>query len=142
MKMDSIPTMLICFDTDGIFQWKPWYKEDDRSWFEDGYIGGPIDPEIVKEEIMKFADVYVVSESPFYPKEEDGSPMLPVQNDEPSRYLNLEACYNNYWEKYEQEPTIKLYVSDNGDYIEATKAEFTYIRHDVFLKSMEANGLC
>lgn len=137
MRMDSIPTILIAFDCDGIFKCQDYYSEDDKTWFEDAYVGGPIDPVIVKNEITKFADVYVVSESPFYPKEKDGSPMLEIQNDQPSRYLNLEAAYNKYWEKYEQEPVAKLYVSDNGDYIEATKAEFTYIRHDLFMKTME-----
>ena len=137
MKMDSIPTILICFDTDGIFKCQEYYSHDDKVWFEDAYVGGPIDPVIVKNEITKFADVYVVSESPFYPKEKDGSPMLEIQNDQPARYLNLEASYNRYWDKYGQDPTTKLYVSNNDDYIEATKAEFTYIRHDFFMKTME-----
>lgn len=142
MKMDSTPMILICFDTDGIFKCQDYYSEVDKVWFEDAYIGGPIDPLIVKNEITKFADVYVVSESPFYPKEEDGTSMFEIQNDQPSRYLNLQAAYNKYWDKYEQEPNAKLYVSANGDYLEATKAEFTYIRHDLFLKTMRDTQLC
>ncbi len=141
-KMDSPPHVLICFDTDGIFQKQDYYSKDDKIWFDDAYVGGPIDPNIVKTEITKFADVYVVSESPFYPKEKDGTPMLEIQNDQPSRYLNLQAAYNRYWDKYEQEPDAKLYVSNNGDYNEANKAEFTYIRHDLFLKTMENTKLC
>lgn len=140
--MENVPSILICFDTDGIFKVKDWYSKDDKTWFEDAHIGGPIDPEIVRDEISKFADVYVVSESPFYPKEKDGKAMLTIQNDQPARYLNLEASYNLYWDKYEQEPDIKLYVSDNGDYVEATKAEFTYIKHELFMKTMENTKLC
>lgn len=136
-----IPEVLICFDTDGIFKCMNYYSEYDKTWFDDGYIAGPIDPMIVRNE-MGFADKYVVSESPFYPKEPDGTPMFEVVNSEPSRYLNLLACYNKYWEKYEQEPKAKLYVSDNGDYSEATKAEFTYIRHDLFIETMRKSKLC
>jgi len=140
--MENIPSILIAFDCDGIFLCQDYYSKDDKVWFEDAYVGGPIDPVIVKNEITKFADVYVVSESPFYPKEKTGEPMLKIQNDQPSRYLNLEAAYNSYWEKYEQEPIAKLYVSDNGDYVEATKAEFTYIRHDLFMDTMKRTQLC
>lgn len=131
------PEILLAFDTDGIFQCMNYYSHDDKVWFEDGYIAGPIDPMKVRNEIKPIADIYVVSESPFYPKEPDGTPMFEVINSEPGRYLNLLASYNKYWDKYGQEPKVKLYVSDNGDYNEAAKAEFTYIRHDVFLKTME-----
>lgn len=133
-KME-IPEVLMCFDVDGIFQCLPYYSVEEKIWFEDAYIAGPIDPMIVRNKI--FADKYVVSESPFYPKEPDGTPMFEVVNSEPGRYLNLLACYNKYWEKYGQEPKSKLYISDNGDYNEAVKAEFTYIKHDLFLKTME-----
>ena len=142
MKMELIPEILICFDTDGIFQWKDWYPKDDKTWFEDGHIGGPIDPEIVRDEIQKFADVYIVSESPFFPKNRDGTPMLEILNQRPSRYLNLQEAYNSYWDKYEQEPIARLYVSDNGDYEESTKGEFTYIKHDLFMDIMRKTKLC
>jgi hypothetical protein len=132
------PEILMCFDTDGIFQCLNYYSTEDKTWFVDGYIAGPIDPMKVRNEVKPIADVYVVSESPFYPKEPDGTPMFEVINSEPGRYLNLLACYNKYWDKYGQEPKVKLYVSDNGDYNEAAKAEFTYIRHDLFLKTMES----
>lgn len=135
--MMGVPTNLICFDTDGIFKCQDYYTKEDKVWFEDAHVAGPIDPNFVKNRISTTADIYVVSESPFYPKEKDGKPMLQIQNDQPSRYLNLEAAYNNYWDKYEQEPLLKIYVSDNGDYVEATKAEFTYFRHDLFAKAME-----
>lgn len=135
--MTTPPNHLICFDTDGIFKSQPWYTDEDQTWFKDGYVAGPVDPQFVKNKVLPLADVYIVSESPFYPKEPDGKSMFTVINHLPSRYLNLQEAYNTYWEKYEQEPLTKLYVSNNGDYIEATKAEFTYIRHDIFFKSME-----
>lgn len=139
--MDEPPNILICFDTDGIFKQMDYYSEDDKQWFEDGYIAGPIDPQIVHAKILPICEIYVVSESPFYPKMPDGTPMFPVQNDQPSRYLNLTECYNLYWEKYGQDPKTKLYVSDNGDYNEAQKAEFTYIKHDLFVRTMKQLGL-
>ena len=139
--MDEPPAHLICFDTDGIFKPLDYYSDDDKKWFDDGYIAGPIDPQIVKNKILPIAEIFVVSESPFYPKHPDGSPMFHVQNDLPGRYLNLTECYNLYWEKYGQDPKTKLYVSDNGDYAEAQKAEFTYIRHDLFERTMKSLGL-
>jgi len=137
----EIPTILIAFDTDGIFQCLPYYSDEDKKWFDDGYIAGPIDPVIVKTKLTSIADMYIVSESPFYPKNPDGTPMFPVINDLPGRYLNITECYNRYWEKYHQEPDVKLYISDNGDYSEAQKADFKYIRHDLFLRTMKEAGL-
>jgi hypothetical protein len=118
-----------------------YYSDSDKSWFEEGYIQGPIDAQDIRNKIGNIADIYVVSESPFYPKNPDGSPVFEVQNDLPSRYINLQECYNKYWEKYGQEPTQKWYVSDNGDYNEATKAEFEYIRHDRFIDRLKIEGL-
>jgi len=133
----EIKEVLICFDTDGIFKALPYYSEHDKEWFEDGHVAGPIDPQIVYNKVLPFADIYVVSESPFYPKLSDGKPMFPVQNNLPGRYLNLTQCYNMFWDKYDQDPKAKLYVSDNGDYGEAQKAEFTYIKHDLFIRTMK-----
>ena len=131
----EIPPVLLSFDTDGIFQCLDYYSEEDKVWFKDEYISGPINPLLVRNN-MPFAEKYSVSESPFYPKEPDGTPMFTLLNKEPSRYLNLLSSYNHYWDKYGQEPRVKLYISDNGDYHEAAKAEFTYIRHDLFLTQM------
>jgi len=131
MDLQQIPEILLCFDTDGIFQQK---KEESE------FIRGPIDPLMVKK-LEKECAIFIVSESPFYPKNEDGSPMFEIQNKLPGRWLNIQECYNIYWERYSQEPSAKLYISDNGDYNEATKAEFTYIRHDLFLRTMKSLGL-
>jgi len=133
----EIKEILICFDTDGIFKPLPYYTEHDKEWFDDGYIAGPIDPQLVRNKVLPIADIYVVSESPFYPKNPDGTPMFPVQNNLPGRALNLTQCYNMYWDKYDQDPKSRLYVSDNGDYSEAQKADFTYIRHDLFERTMK-----
>lgn len=141
MMQESIPEILICFDTDGIFRCMDHYTSSDKEWFEKGYIQGPIDAQDIRNKIGDVADMYVVSESPFYPKNPDLSPVFPVLNHQPSRYLNLTACYNNYWDKYGQDPTQKWYISDNGDYNEATKAEFEYIRHDRFIDRLHAEGL-
>lgn len=137
----KIPEILIAFDTDGIFKALPYYSKEDLEWFDNAYIAGPIDPLLVKNELKPIADIYIVSESPFYPKEPDGTPMFPVLNSLPSRYLNIIECYNSYWDKYQQEPKVKLYVSDNGDYAEAQKAEFRYIRHDIFYRTMKETGI-
>jgi len=136
--MTEIPEIVLCFDTDGIFQCLDYYTDDDKNWFDSAYIAGPIDPTIIRNKIVPLCDVYVVSESPFYPKNPDGTPMFQMQNELPGRYLNITECYNRYWEKYEQEPKAKLYVSDNGDYGEAMKAEFTYIKHDLFIRTMKS----
>lgn len=137
----QIPEILLCFDTDGIFKCLDYYSEEDKSWFGPGVIEGPIDPIIVKDRLEKYCEIFIVSESPFFPKNEDGSSMFKLQNELPGRWLNIQESYNKYWEKYSQEPSTKLYISDNGDYNEATKAEFTYIRHDLFVKTMKSLGL-
>lgn len=134
--LQQIPEILLCFDTDGIFKCLDYYSEEDKKWFYQGYIEGPIDPFIIKK-LVKECEIFIVSESPYYPKNKDGSPMFQIQNDLPGRWLNIQESYNKYWEKYNQEPSAKLYISDNGDYNEATKAEFTYIRHDLFLRTMK-----
>lgn len=139
--LENIPEILICFDTDGIFRCMDYYSHSDKEWFEKGYIQGPIDAADIRNKIGNVADMYIVSESPFFPKNPDGTPIFPVFNEEPSRYLNLSACYNEYWEKFEQEPTQKWYISDNGDYHEATKAEFEYIRHDRFIDRLKAESM-
>ena len=138
--MDQPPEILICFDTDGIFRCMDYYSDDDKIWFESGYIEGPIDAPRLRNQIGDIADIYIVSESPFYPKYSDGSPIFEIQNDLPARFLNLTECYNKYWEKYAQEPKFKWYVSDNGDYHEATKAEFEYIKHDRFIDRIKLEG--
>jgi hypothetical protein len=139
--LENIPETLVCFDTDGIFRCMDYYTDDEKSWFESGYIKGPIDAPRLRNQIGDVADIYVVSESPFYPKNPDKSPIFPVQNNLPSRYLNLTECYNQYWNKFGQDPKQKWYVSDNGDYNEATKAEFEYIRHDRFIDRLRAEGM-
>ena len=138
---ENIPEILICFDTDGIFRCMDHYSDGDKEWFEKGYIKGPIDAPRLRNQIGDVADLYIVSESPFYPKNPDNTPVFPVRNSEPSRYLNLTQCYNEYWTKYEQDPSQKWYISDNGDYIEATKSEFEYIRHDRFIDRLKAENL-
>lgn len=139
--LENIPEILVCFDTDGVFRCMDYYTDNDKEWFGEGYIQGPIDPAYIRNHIGDIADMYVVSESPFYPKQPNGEPIFPVQNDLPSRYINLMECYNEYWKKFEQEPKQKWYVSDNGDYNEATKAEFEYIRHDRFIDRLKAEGM-
>jgi len=129
--MHQIPQILLCFDTDGVFQ---------QPEGESKFVAGPIDPLTVKK-LEQTCEIFIVSESPYYPRNKDGSPMFHIQNDLPSRWLNIQESYNIYWEKYNQEPTAKLYVSNNGDYNEATKAEFTYVRHDLFLRTMKSLGL-
>lgn len=129
--LTQVPEILICFDTDGIFK----QEEEDCQ-----YVTGPIDPLVVKK-LQKECEIFIVSESPYYPKNKDGTPMFQIQNDLPGRWLNIQETYNIYWEKYGQEPSAKLYVSDNGDYNEAAKAEFVYIRHDLFLRTMKSLGL-
>ncbi len=141
MLKNVIPEILICFDTDGIFRCMDFYSDGDKEWFDSGHIQGPLDAPHINFQIGEKCDMYIVSESPFYPKRPDGTPVFPIQNDLPSRYLNLQECYNKYWEKYEQDPKEMWYVSDNGDYNEASKAEFTYIRHDRFMHHLKAVGL-
>jgi len=125
--LQQIPEILLCFDTDGIFL---------QPEGESKFVEGPIDPIIVKK-LEKSCEIFIVSESPYYPRNKDGTSMFQIQNDLPSRWLNIQECYNKYWEKYNQDPAAKLYISDNGDYTEATKAEFTYIRHELFLRTMK-----
>ena len=140
-REESIPRILICFDTDGIFRCMDYYSDNDKTWFTEAYIQGPIDAPYLRNQIGNIADMYIVSESPFYPKNPDGSPIFPVINLQPSRYLNITECYNHYWDKYDQDPQQKWYISNNGDYIEATKSEFEYIRHDRFIARLHAEGM-
>lgn len=111
--MEFIPEILICLNNN---------------------IFDKISSKIVNDEIRKFAEVYVVSPENFTE--------LPSLNDEPEIYLNLQEAYNIYWARYEQEPRTKLYVSGEGDYEEATKAEFTYITVPLFLDTMRKTKLC
>ena len=111
--MDFIPEILICLNHN---------------------IFDKVSPDIVNNEIRKFAVVYVVSK--------ENNTELPSLNDEDEIYLNLQEAYNIYWKDYEQEPRTKLYVSADGDYTEATKAEFTYITVPLFLDTMRKTNLC
>jgi hypothetical protein len=138
---ENIPEILVCFDTDGIFRCMDYYTDDEKTWFESGQVAGPLDPSDIRNHIGDVADMYIVSESPFYPKHPDKSSIFPIQNDLPSRYINLIECYNKYWTKFGQDPKQKWYVSDNNDYVEATKAEFEYIRHDRFIDRLKAEGM-
>lgn len=110
---------LIAFDVDGIF------KQDSK---ESDYVKGPIDP---VEVLLKFHDKHfnlccIVSPSPYYPKNKDGSSMFPIYAKEASvtmRHKNLLDAVEDTLVK----PDIKLYISDNGDHKEAKKAGFIYV---------------
>jgi hypothetical protein len=105
---------LIALDTDGIF-----HTEEDSS----EYVSGLMDVnKFVKwVEQQKMCKAITVSESPFYPKNPDGSSMFPICQGK-SRAENLEDA-----KKLTNNPSIKLYVSDNGDIKEAEKADFFYV---------------
>lgn len=76
--------ILLCFDVDGTF----WTDEEKSE-----YVCGVIDPLLLQTKIestgMDQYGIYVVSESPYYPKLSDGSPRFPVVNQEASRGYNL-----------------------------------------------------
>lgn len=105
---------VIALDTDGIFH---------SSEIDSGYISGPMDVQKFSKWLstQKMCQAVTVSESPYYPKNPDGSPMFLIKSGK-SRAENLEDAV-----KLTNNPSIKLYVSDNGDIKEAEKADFFYV---------------
>ena len=115
---------ILCFDTDGVF-----YNE------KEPHVSGPVK---VKDLIPLYlnSDIYIVSESPYYPKDDEGNPIFHIQNDKPERYLNLKASVTEFIKWKGGPPSMKLYISDNGDWREAEKAGFIYVDAKMF-----ANGI-
>lgn len=125
---------LICFDVDGVFE----MPEEDKAF------AGPIPISAVKNlEATGNFDFYIVSESPHYPKKEDGSPLWPVFCEFPStaRYLNMNKCLEDFIKKNGKKPMHSFYVSDNGDMQQSMKAGFTYLTEKLFLSELEVQGM-
>jgi len=117
--------VLVMFDTDGTLEIP-----------SEPAFSGPIKIKAL-DKITNMCEIFIVSESPFYPKNDDGTPRFPLVNKKPSRWLNLTECIRLYTEKYKIIPQVRLYVSDNGDIDEARKAGVTYIKHTLFLQTLK-----
>jgi len=121
--------VLICFDTDGIFKQPEEHSE---------YIEGPIDPKWIQELEKNGVSIAIVSPSPYYPKLKDGKPMFAMHNDEDNdslRHQNLINSRKFYSTLNGKEPIICLYVSNNGDWKAAQKANFIYVDVKMFANS-------
>ena len=117
--------ILLCLDVDGTF----WTDEDKSE-----YICGMIDPHKLLEKIITESDegldvgVYIVSESPFYPKTNIGEKMFPVINDQASRYYNLLKVKEDYGKA-----DICLYIDDQAIWKkDAENAGFIYVEANQF----------
>ena len=115
---------LLMFDTDGTLE-----------VLSEPAFSGPI---LIKalDKLKETCEIFIVSESPFYPKNDDGSPRFPLVNKK-SRWENLTECVKIYAEKYDKIPQVRLYISDNGDIDEARKAGVTYIKHTLFSQTLK-----
>lgn len=96
---------------------------------ESDYVRGVINTSSLRK-LSRRAVITMVSPSPFYPKESDGSPTFPIFANEASstyRHSNLNDSVDYCKKTFGETPTLKLYVSNNGDLEEARKAGFVYI---------------
>ena len=124
--------ILLCFDTDGTF----WTDEDNSE-----YICGMIDPIKLEhrqgkdESCMNQIGVFVVSESPYYPKKEFGNgriaPRFNLVNDQASRYYNLVKVKEEF--ETHGKADILLYIDDQFIWKkDAEKAGFIFVEAKFF----------
>lgn len=122
--------ILICADTDGTF-----YNKQEPN------LSGPIDPKKLYAKIDELNDAVkepgyvfcvVVSESPYYPRNDKGEELFAVMNDAYNREGNLVKARSWVTETYGS-PDLMLYISDNGwDKPDARKAGFIYVDENTF----------
>ena len=121
--------ILLCFDTDGTF----WTDEDKSE-----YICGMIDPIKLESKQRNYTDtigIFVVSESPYYPKKVWGngriSPRFNVINDQASRYYNLLKVKEEF--ETHGKADILLYIDDLDIWKhDAEKAGFIFVEARFF----------
>ena len=126
----SVRHPLICFDMDGTIE-----CIEDKS----EYISGPVKISTLCT-LANYCEVFIVSPSPYFPKHDDGTPMFHISADYGSdtmRHVNLLRALGVFIEAHKKSPSIKLYVSNNGDWKEAQKAGFIYVDAQMFANGFE-----
>lgn len=123
---------LICFDVDGTIESIEANSE---------YVSGPVELKTLVK-LQNHNVICVVSPSPYFPKGPMGLPLFPVfaeWGSDTYRHQNLLDALKWYNDIFQDDPPLKLYVSNNGDYIEAEKAGFIYVDADTFARSFYVN---
>lgn len=126
--------ILIALDNDGTIECKDESSE---------YVNGPI-PIAVLEILNKWHTVVIVSPSPYYPKKPNREPLFPIcaqYGSDTMRHVNLMGALNYFRSTHNGlDPSLCLYVSNNGDYKEAEKAGFIYIDAKMFANAYLTRG--
>lgn len=118
--------VLVCLDVDGTL--------DSGESMPDTFKGC-IDVNKLYDKMLcdESMGIYVVSESPYYPKNKDGEPLFErcvgVAN---NREMNLVDARSKYSYQCGENIDLRLYVSDNGDIAVAKNAKFIYVTPELF----------
>jgi hypothetical protein len=111
--MRSTAVILLCFDVDGTLDCS----------------GGPVPVRLLESLHAAGVALFIVSPSGAY----QGN--LPRQSDLPTREANLLAAHDRAADAFRQ-AAVRLYVSDNKDYAQASAAGFCYIEASDFAKGI------
>ena len=124
--MENFP--LLCFDIDGTIETQTENSE---------HINGPVKISTLHT-LSQNCEIFLVSSSPYHPKFKSGKLMFLLQNKyelKSERHKNLLDSLSNYVKTHKKFPPLKLYISNDQDWLEAKKAGFVYVDAQMF-----ANG--